>query len=254
MPRDMRPVEPGEPDDYYTSDGTPVSGGPSLKVPGDRVPTRADVANFKNLDGKQLYDDYQANIDSKISWTQRRVIKEYTGEHYESMNGFLLGITPDNEAGVLDKAVRCAAGTLDKFEVPQGSILYRSASDKELLNYVSADDFAKYQSYLQDGRAHEVQQLLDARLQGTQTTRKTFISTTINPENPFIENSTVQTKMYVGEGVKGVYVAAEWELSGHPGEMEYLLAPDTKVTVLGVDHVPERQGLMLHVLLGDLPK
>lgn len=243
-----------EPEKFYLSDGTPASSGASLPTPPEQAPTRADVADYKEFSSEELVKNYFGQERSKLPVTARRVIKEYTGQAFMAMNGYLLGSTADNKDGLLDKSVRCAAGALDKCEVPPRSVLYRSADLGELRSYVTEPDYAKYKNMSAHGKNAQLAEILDARLQGTQSIRPTFLSTTISSEFKLVETGKVYTKMYVGEGVKGVYVSGDSELATFNGEEEYLLAPDTKVTVLGVDYAPETDGMVMHVLLGDLPK
>ena len=93
--------------------------------------------------------------------------------------------------------------------------------------------------------------ILNKRLTGTQTDRKTFISTSVGSKSDFIDNPEVTTKFYIGSGVKGIYLTGDPDLVFFNGENEYLLAPNTPAAVLGVEYDPDTEGLLMHVFLGD---
>ena len=138
-----------------------------------------------------------------------------------AMNSYLLGMEKDNEAQTLDRTVRCVAGALDKFEVPSGSILHRTAGFSELRNYMGDEKaIAKYGKLAKAGKSEKLAEILDLRLTGTQTNRKTFISTTAASDFKMIEHSKITTKYYVGEGVKGIFIAPDKDLCEFSGEYE----------------------------------
>lgn len=219
----------------------------------ESAPTRADVADYQYISQADATDNYETNVRPNLNFVQKAVIRSYCTFAYAAMNKYLNG-AKGSPTGTLRRATECAHKALDKFEVPQGSILYRTSNLNDLHNYVSNEDFATYEGYDKAGKTRELAQILDARLQGTEVIRKTFISTTINPKFDFEDRPKVATKLYVGEGVKGIYVAADTKLTPFADEQEYLLSADTKVTVVGVDYDKKNNGLVLHVFLGDMPK
>ena len=245
--------KPGAPSGFYTSDGTCLSG--SLLDPGAHIPSKADVCDYKELNIRDTAAKYDAEVKPYLSPVQKGVIKEYSGQAFMAMNSYLLGMEKDNEAQTLDRTVRCAAGALDKFEVPSGSILHRTAGFSELRNYMGDEKaIAKYGKLAKAGKSEKLAEILDLRLTGTQTNRKTFISTTAASDFKMIEHSKITTKYYVGEGVKGIFIAPDKDLCEFSGEYEYLLAPDTKETIMGVEYNPETKGIQLNIFLGDLPE
>ncbi len=251
MPQHDKPL--GEPTEFYMPDGSSHTG-LSVSVSDQHVPTKESVAGYKYISCSEAEKVYNSNgFGDKLSPTQKAVIKEYCGEGFMAMNGYLLD-GEDNATGSLGKAVRCAAGALDKCDVPSGIILNRCASTSELLNYVDPKDYPKFKKCMDKGKGEKLAKMLDLSLTGTQSTRKTFISTSVGKDSDFMENPRVFTKFYVGEGVKGAYVTADHELAQFKGENEYLLAPNTKCTVMGVEYNPKAEGLVMHVFLGDMPE
>ena len=249
MPQKAAPA-PGEPTEYYIPGGGSHSG-ISLPVPSHGVPSKESVADYHYISQKDAISYYaEQGFSEKMSAVQKGVIKQYCGDAFGAMNGHLLN-GQDNETGTIDKAVRCAAGALDKCAVPSGIVLNRCASASELLNYCDPKDYPKYKKFIERGKTEKLAQILDQRLTGTQSTRKTFISTSVGDKADFIDTAKVTTKFYVGEGVKGVYVSADADLAHFNGEKEYLLAPNTDTTVLGVEYNPETKGITMHVFLGE---
>ena len=252
IPDSMPKHEPkgGEPTDYYIP-GEGSHSGISIPLPSEQVPTMTDVADFHTISFRDAVDIYnQQGIADKMSPVQKGVIKEYCGQSFMAMNGHLLD-GEDNAAGTVDKAVRCAAGALEKCDVPSGIILNRCASMSELLNYCSKEDYAKFKKFADKGKMEKLAKLLNEKLTGTQTDRKTFISTSVGPKADFLDNPKITTRLYIGEGVKGAFVSADPELIKFKGENEYLLAPNTQSTVMGVEYNPETKGLTMHVFLGE---
>lgn len=240
----------GEPTDYYIPGGGAHSG-ISIPIPSEQMPTMADVADFHTISFQDAVDIYrQEGLADKLSPVQKGVIKEYCGQSFMAMNGHLLD-GEDNAAGTVDKAVRCAAGALDKGEVPSGIILNRCASMSELLNYCSKEDYAKFKKFADKGKMERLAKLLNEKLTGVQTDRKTFISTSVGPKADFMDKPKIATRFYIGEGVKGAFVSADPQLIKFNGENEYLLAPNMQSTVMGVEYNPETKGLTMHVFLGD---
>lgn len=217
------------------------------------VPTRADTVGYEFLSPGETAAAYEADVKPNLKFAERGCIKAYCTYAYKSMNQYLTG-AKGSPTGVLRKAVNCMSGALNRFEVPQGSILYRTANINELHNYVPNDDFEKYAKYDEQGKTRELAEILDCRLQGKEMVRRTFLSTTIDHKFDFEDRPKVATKFYVGDNVHGIYVAADPKLTRFPNEKEYLLAPDTKVTVLGCDYNEKNKGMVLHVFLGDLPE
>ena len=187
-----------------------------------------------------------------LNIVERGCIKAYCSVAYLQMNGYLLG-TKKSHFGVVRKATECMSDALNRHDVPQGSILYRTASLAELRNYMSSEDYEKFAEMQTDCTTEELTPYLEAKISGTQSKRKTFLSTTINPNFDFQDKPKVATKLYVGENVKGIYVATD-KLSPFPEEEEYILAPETKMTVMGVEYNEKNKGFVLNVFAGDLPK
>ena len=240
---------------FYLADGSPAVGeGIASSAFGPEVvPTREDVAGYQLISHDAAVADYNENVKSHLNPVERSSIKAYCTFAYELMNGYMLGLK-GSPTGAVRAVCRCMTKALQRFDVPSGSFLYRTANINELRNYVTPEDFAKFEKIDKAGRTEELAKILDARLTGTETHRKSFISTTIDDKFDFEDKPKVATRMYVGENVHGVYVAADKRLSPLPEEKEFLLAPDTKVTVLGVDYDPKNKGMVMHVLLGDLPQ
>lgn len=218
-----------------------------------RLPSLDMVKDYAYIKPDDAVENYKTNVKSDLSIAERGCIKAYCSVAYLQMNGYLLG-NKKSPLGVVRRATECMSGALERHEVPQGSILYRTASLGELRNYMSSEDYDKFAQMQVDCTAKELAPYLEAKIAGTQTKRKTFLSTTINPKFNFQDKPKVATKLYIGENVKGVYVAADKKLSPFPEEEEYLLAPDTKMTVMGVEYNARNKGFVLHVFAGDLPK
>lgn len=219
----------------------------------NRVPTMDLVKNYQYIKPEDAKENYWNNVRPGLNIFERGCLKAYCTVGYLAMNGYMLGLKK-SPTGTIKRAVQCAAGALESNPVPSGSRLYRTANINELRNYVTPEDFEKYKNFADNGQMEDLAKLLDARLQGTETHRKTFLSTTIDPKFNFEDKPAVATKIYVGEGVKGIYVADDKALTRNPEEQEYLLAPNTKVTVMGVDYDPKAKGLVLSVFLGDVPE
>ena len=248
MPKHER--KGGEPTDFYIP-GFGSHSGISLPLLSEKAPTMTDVADFKNIECSEAEKIYnQQGLADKLSPMQKRVLKEYSGWAFAAMNSYLIN-GKDNAAGTVGKAVRCAAGALDKGEVPAGVVLHRTADLEELLNYCGKKDFAKYEKLADSDKMEGLANILNKRLTGTQTDRKTFISTCVGSKSDFIDKPEVTTKFYIGSGVKGIYLTGDPDLVFFNGENEYLLAPDTPATVLGVEYDPDSEGLLMHVFLGD---
>ena len=223
------------------------------KMKTDRLPSLDMVKDYAYIKPEDAVENYQTNVRPDLNIVERGCIKAYCSVAYLQMNGYLLG-NKKSPLGVVRQANERMNGALERHEVPQGSILYRTASLAELRNYMSSEDYDKFAQMQADCSTKELTPYLEAKIAGTQTKRKTFLSTTINPKFNFQDKPKVATKLYIGENVKGIYVAADRKLSPFPEEEEYLLAPDTKMTVMGVEYNNKNKGFVLHVFAGDVPK
>ncbi|GEM_PF-3516955 len=223
------------------------------KMKTDRLPSLDMVKDYAYIKPEDAVENYQTNVRPDLNIVERGCIKAYCSVAYLQMNGYLLG-NKKSPLGVVRRATECMSGALERHEVHQGSILYRTASLAELRNYMSSEDYDKFAQMQVDCSTKELTPYLEAKIAGTQTKRKTFLSTTINPKFNFQDKPKVATKFYIGENVKGIYVAADRKLSPFPEEEEYLLAPDTKMTVMGVEYNNKNKGFVLHVFAGDVPK
>lgn len=219
----------------------------------DRLPSLDSVKDYAYIKPEDAVENYETNVKPDLNIIERGCIKAYCSVAYLQMNGYLLG-NKKSPLGVVRRATECMSSALERHEVPQGSILYRTASLAELRNYMSSEDYEKFAAMQMDCSTEELTPYLEAKIAGTQTNRKTFLSTTINPKFDFQDKPKVATKLYIGENVKGIYVAADKKLSPFPDEQEYLLAPDTKMTVMGVEYNEKNKGFVLNVFAGDLPK
>ncbi len=251
-------------DDFATASlGSLASKGISAK---GEVPSKEELAGFRYIEHEEAVADYKEHVEPNLNGLQRACIKSYCTFGYLLMNGHLAG-KRKSPLGVLHLATKCAAKAVAQGDVPSGSMLYRTnEGTRELKNYMSdPQDYESFTQIYEAGGADAAAEFLDAKLRGTQTERKSFLSTTIDHTFDFKDKPKVATKFYVGEGVKGVYVAADKRLSPIPDEKEFLLAPGTKVTVIGVESEgehhrfpgsdrPERKTLLLHVFVGDLPE
>ena len=237
--------------DEFQADGLGIFCIKSLKT--NRVPSLDMVKDYDYIKPDDAVENYETNVKPDLNIVERGCIKAYCSVAYLQMNGYLLG-NKKSPLGVVRRATECMSGALERHEVPQGSILYRTASLAELRNYMSSEDYDKFAQMQVDCSTKELAPYLEAKIAGTQTNRKTFLSTTINPKFNFQDKPKVATKLYIGENVKGIYVAADKKLSPFPEEEEYLLAPDTKMTVMGVEYNERNKGFVLHVFAGDLPK
>lgn len=217
------------------------------------VPVMDDVAGYEPITNQAATDNYENNVKPHLKGVEKAVIKAYCTFAYRAMNNYLLGLK-GSPTGTVKRACKCAAGALGRFEAPQGTVLYRTSNLNELRNYVSGEDFDKYAKLDEAGQTEKLAELLNLRLSGTQVERKSFISTTIDHKFDFEDKPKVATKLYVGDNVKGIFVGADRALSKFEDEQEYLLAPGMKSTVLGVEYSEKNNGLVLHVLLGDLPE
>lgn len=222
-------------------------------VKADRLPSLDMVKDYDYIKPEDAVENYQTNVKPDLNIVERGCIKAYCSVAYLQMNGYLLG-NKKSPLGVVRRATECMSGALERHDVPQGSILYRTASLAELRNYMSSEDYDKFAQMQVDCSTKELAPYLEAKISGTQTNRKTFLSTTINPKFDFQDKPKVATKLYIGENVKGIYVAADKKLSPFPEEEEYLLAPDTKMTVMDVEYNEKNKGFVLHVFAGDVPK
>ena len=238
---------------FLLADGNAVGSVGVSTFASEAVPGLADVKDYRFLEPSQAESVYNEKVRDHLNPLERATIKAYSTVAYPLMNGYLLGLK-SSPTGAVKMACKCLAKTLNKFEVPSGSILYRTAELKELCNYVSAEDFAKFEHLDNAGQTEKLAQILDLRLTGTQTTRKSCISTTIDPKYNFKDHPKVATKLYIGDNVKGVFSGGDKRLSPFPEESEYLLAPGTKATVMGVEYDAKNKGLVLSVFLGDLPE
>lgn len=250
MPKHESPSA-GEPDEWNIPGGGSYSG-ISIPIPAEKAPNLAECADFHTLPVKEAVAQFQEmGISEKLSPMEKGVIKEYCGHAFGAMNSHLLN-GEDTATGTIDRAVRVAAGALDKCEVPSGIILNRCASLGELLNYVTPEDYGKYRKFDKKGKTEKLAQILNERLTCTQSTRKTFISTSAGgSEAQFLDKPKVFTKFYIGEGVKGAFVSADPNMITFKDENEYLLAPNQKTTVMGVEYDKASNGLVLHVFVGD---
>ncbi|MGM9992566.1 MAG: ADP-ribosyltransferase [Candidatus Bruticola sp.] len=217
-----------------------------------RVPTLSLVQDYQYISESDAENNYNNNVKSDLNMAERGCIKAYCTVAYQKMNGYLLG-NVKSRFGVVRKASECMAKALERHSVPQGSILYRTASLAELRNYMTAEDYDKVAEMQLDMSPAELAPYIKSKISGTQSNRKTFLSTTIDHKFDFQDKPKVATKIYVGDNVKGIYVAADEKLTRFPEEKEYLLAPGTKMTVMDVEYSEKNKGFILHVYAGDVP-
>ncbi len=217
------------------------------------VPVMDDVAGYEPITNEAATDNYENNVKPHLKGIEKAVIKAYCTFAYRAMNNYLLGLK-GSPTGTVKRACKIASGALGRFDAPQGTVLYRTSNLNELRNYVPSEEFDKYAKLDEAGQTEKLAELLNLRLSGTQVERKSFISTTIDHKFDFEDKPKVATKLYVGDNVKGIFVGADRALSKFEDEQEYLLAPGMKSTVLGVEYSEKNKGLVLHVLLGDLPE
>ncbi len=245
-------IAPRQVEGFLLADGSLAAEvAPGEGLSSSRVPTRMDVVNYDYLTADQAVAIYNRDVKGNLKVVEKAVIKAYCSFAYKMMNGYLLGIK-DSPTGTIKAATKCMTKALNRFELPSGCKLRRTANINELRNYMSTADFEKFSAIDAQGKTEQLAAILDARLTGTQTQRKSYLSTTIDSDYDFEDKPKVATTFYIGDNVKGIYVGTD-KLSRYPDEQEYLLAPDTKATVLGVEYNPKADGLVMHVMLGDLP-
>ena len=251
MPQHEKPST-GEPDEWNIPGGGSVPSGISIPIPAEKAPSLTECADFHTLPIKEAVAQFrEMGISDRLTPMEKGVIKEYCGHAFGAMNSNLLN-GEDNATGSIGKAVRVAAGALEKCDVPSGIILNRCASLGELLNYVTPEDYGKYRKFDKKGKTEKLAQILNERLTSTQSTRKTFVSTSVGgSEAQFLDKPKVFTKFYIGEGVKGAFVSADPNMITFKDENEYLLAPNQTTTVMGVEYDKESNGLIMHVFVGD---
>ncbi|MGM9997903.1 MAG: ADP-ribosyltransferase [Candidatus Bruticola sp.] len=217
------------------------------------IPTLDLVKDYKYISESEATDNYNNNVKSDLKMAERGCIKAYCTVAYQKMNGYLLG-NVKSRFGVVRKASECMTHALERHSVPQGSVLYRTASLAELRNYMTAEEYDKVAEMQLDLSPAELTPYIKSKISGTQSNRKTFLSTTIDHKFDFQDKPKVATKIYVGDNVKGIYVAADEKLTRFPDEKEYLLAPGTKMTVMDVEYSEKNKGFVLHVFAGDVPR
>ena len=146
----------------------------------------------------------------KMPKTQRDAIKAYTGNSYKSMNSSLWEGNPSGAAKAAGEALHTLA-----YDIEPGTVLSR---------HIDTSKFA----------AGEVDKLLASS--GKVLQEPAIMSTSIRPSSWV---KSIQFKLHVGPGVKGLWVGPGSEPGGgaisvNSGEDELLLPPNTRLLILNV--------------------
>ena len=220
-----------------------------------RMPSLAEVKAYPSLTAEEAEGHYWMEAAPTLNLVERSCIKAYCTFAYKMMNSYLAG-TKGSPTGTMRKASECMQKAMQECTIPAGHVLHRTSGITELRNYTDAETARKIESLYEKSSPKKRAQLAEyagAHLIGSQSTRPSFLSTSIDSKYDFIDKAAVTTEIYVGENVHGVYVGADKRLSKFDEEQEYILAPGTKMTVLGVEAHPRHKGIVLHVLAGDPP-
>ena len=142
----------------------------------------------------------------QLTTTQRSALRDYTDTSYSNINSSLRGKSRFS-AGNVEKATAIHQA-LSKATIPCACTVYRGASNAAL-------------GYLQN--------LSDDELVGHVIRDGGFLSTTLQPDSPFMGN--VQFEISVPAGAHGAYIGS---LSCFPDEDEVLFDAQQHLTITGV--------------------
>lgn len=159
---------------------------------------------------RQTYKEQAHAVWHKMPATQRQAIKSYTGSSFKKMNGSLWDGNPTGAA----KAAAEALQTLGH-DIQPGTVLSR---------HIDTSKFGP----------GEVEQLLKST--GKVLQEPAIMSTSIRPSSWV---KSIQFKLHVGPGVKGLWVGPGSEPGGgaisvNSSEDEMLLPPNTRILILSV--------------------
>ncbi|HDR9165233.1 TPA: hypothetical protein QDB28_005683 [Burkholderia vietnamiensis] len=157
-----------------------------------------------HISAQVLYDQSKASF-AKLTNTQQKAVKDYTGPHYQTMNN------PETGKGTHDKTGEAIAA-IENASIPlePGTVLSRKFTPKDMADHPL---------------------LLSS--EGCVLKDFGIISTSLRPE---VWGGNIQLRITVGENVKGLYVAPNpgkggGAISSHPGEDEVILPFGTKFYV-----------------------
>ncbi|MBN3839231.1 ADP-ribosyltransferase [Burkholderia sp. Ac-20349] len=157
-----------------------------------------------HVSAQVLYDQSKASF-AKLTNTQQKAVKDYTGPHYQTMNN------PETGKGTHDKTGEAIAA-IENASIPlePGTVLSRKFTPKDMADHPLL--LASEGCVLKDFG---------------------IISTSLRPE---VWGGNIQLRITVGENVKGLYVAPNpgkggGAISSHPGEDEVILPFGTKFYV-----------------------
>lgn len=190
---------------------------------------------------------------STLTSSEKKGIKDYTGKSYEKMNSYLRLVGKgysEEEAKRISKIgssqlsnLKEAQKGIDKLRTTEPLILRRGSGLGDVAGILPGD----YNSN-RDTLAKKTIQELNDMLTGSVGTYSSFISTTPDPNGGFLRD--VDYIIYAPTGTRGAMVDS---ISQHSTEDEFLVGPNTRFLVRGVEDSNRRMGSELRIFLELLP-
>lgn len=190
---------------------------------------------------------------STLTSAEKKGIKDYTGKSYQKMNSYLrLRSQGYSEEGAkrISKIgssqlsnLKEAQKGIDKLRTTEPLILRRGSSLGDVAGILPGD----YNSNRNTLAKKTIQELNDM-LTGSVGTYSSFISTTPDPDGGFYQD--VDYIIYAPTGTRGTMVDS---ISQYATEDEFLVGPNTRFLIRGVEDSKGRMGSELRIFLELLP-
>ena len=190
---------------------------------------------------------------STLTSSEKKGIKDYTGKSYGKMNSYLRlrsqGYSGE-EAKRISKIgssqlsnLKEAQKGIDKLRTTEPLILRRGSTLGDVAGILPGD----YNSN-KDTLAKKTIQELNDMLTGSVGNYSSFLSTTPDPNGGFYQN--VDYIIYAPTGTRGAMVDS---ISQHATEDEFLVGPNTRFLIRGVEDSKGRMGSEIRIFLELLP-
>ena len=230
---------------------------PPVKKDAPVAPSTPPISDWLNMALKQDLRSIRekGKVDlATLTPSERRGIKDYTGNSYEKMNSYLRlkaqGYSEEEarrkskiKGSQLSNLEEAQKG-LDSLRTTDPLILKRGSDLGDLAGLLPGD----YSSNKAALSGKTIQELNDM-LSGSMGTYSSFLSTTPDPYGAFYTD--VDYVIYAPSGTRGAMVES---ISQHAGEKEFLVSPNTKILVRGVEDPKGARGASIRVFLEIIPE